>query len=202
MKFKLTVSALIVAVAACTTAAESEHGDDALRRRGLVIGDQPLLIAEETPANTADVVVTNDPAAVVPAVAGAQAPTMLLDSSFANLRNAPLGFVQMQQAPAAQQFMLTTGAAPGLGPAGVQRFVDAPQIFIQAQPAVSSVAPITIIQAMTAATMVMPAASVAAVVPAAPATSTAVVLPAALTTPAAVVASASTAPAATSAAAS
>ncbi|KAJ2825458.1 hypothetical protein GGI24_003154, partial [Coemansia furcata] len=171
MKFKLSVSALIVAVATCTGATKSEHGDDAVRKRGLVIGDQPLLIAEETPANTADVVVANDSAAVVPAAAGAQPPTMLFDSSFANLRNAPMGYVQVQQAPAAQQLMLTA-AAPGLSPAGFQHYVDAPQIFIQAQPAISSVAPITIIQAMSPATMIMPPfASLAVAVPATPTTS-------------------------------
>ncbi|KAJ2834999.1 hypothetical protein FBU31_001707 [Coemansia sp. 'formosensis'] len=171
MKFKLSVSALIVAVATCTGATKSEHGDDAVHKRGLVIGDQPPLIAEETPANTADVVVANDSAAVVPAAAGAQPPTMLFDSSFANLRNAPMGYVQVQQAPAAQQLMLTA-AAPGLSPAGFQHFVDAPQIFIQAQPAISSVAPITIIQAMSPASMIMPPfASLAVAVPATPTTS-------------------------------
>ncbi|KAJ2065788.1 hypothetical protein GGI17_000057 [Coemansia sp. S146] len=199
MKFKLTVSALIVAVATCTKAVKSEHGDDAMRKRGLVIGDQPLLIAEETPANTADVVVANDPAAVVPGVAGAQPPTMLLDSSFANLRNAPMGYVQVQQAPAAQQLMFTA-PAPGLSPAGFQRFVDAPQIFIQAQPAVSSVAPITIIQAMSAATMIMPsAASVTVAVPATPTTSAAA---AASTMPIVAAISSSTASVATPVAAS
>ncbi|KAJ2746512.1 hypothetical protein GGI20_001287 [Coemansia sp. BCRC 34301] len=199
MKFKLTISALIVAVAACSRAAESEHGDEGLRKRGLVLGDQPLLLAEETPANTADVVVANDSAPVVPAVvAGAQAPTVLLDSSsFANIRNAPLGFVQMQQAPVGgQQFMLSTGAGggPAFAAGGVQRFVDAPQIFIQAQPAaLSSAAPITIIQAMTTASIVVPAT---------PATSTAVALSAALTTPTAAAAtSASVAPGSTSVAA-
>ncbi|KAJ2423201.1 hypothetical protein GGF41_003230, partial [Coemansia sp. RSA 2531] len=198
MKFKLTVSALIVAVATCTKAAKSEHGDDAMRKRGLVIGDQPLLIAEETPANTADVVVANDPAAVMPAVAGAQPPTMLFDSSYANLRNAPMGYVQVQQAPAAQQLMFTA-PAPGLSPAGFQRFVDAPQIFIQAQPAVSSVAPVTIFQTMSAATMIIPSAvSVSVAVPATPATSAVV---AASTTPVVAATSSSTASVATSVAA-
>ncbi|KAJ2067266.1 hypothetical protein GGI08_001464 [Coemansia sp. S2] len=198
MKFKLTVSALIVAVATCTKAAKSEHGDNAMRKRGLVIGDQPLLIAEETPANTADVVVANDPAAVMPAVAGAQPPTMLFDSSYANLRNAPMGYVQVQQAPAAQQLMFTA-PAPGLSPAGFQRFVDAPQIFIQAQPAVSSVAPVTIFQTMSAATMIIPSAvSVSVAVPATPATSAVV---AASTTPVVAATSASSASVATSVAA-
>ncbi|KAJ2026944.1 hypothetical protein IWW57_002830, partial [Coemansia sp. S610] len=171
MKFKLTVSALIVAVATCTKAATFVPGGDVMRKRGLVIGDQPLLIAEETPANTADVVVASDPAAGVPAVAGAQPPTMFLDSSFGNLRNAPMGFVQVQQAPAAQPIMITA-AAPGLNLAGLQRFADAPQIFIQAPPAVSSAAQITIIQAVSAATMAMPSTvSLTAAVPATPTTS-------------------------------
>ncbi|KAJ2703527.1 hypothetical protein H4218_000211 [Coemansia sp. IMI 209128] len=171
MKFKLTVSALIVAVATCTKAATFVPGGDVMRKRGLVIGDQPLLIAEETPANTADVVVASDPAAGVPAAAGAQPPTMFLDSSFGNLRNGPMGFVQVQQAPAAQPIMITA-AAPGLNLAGLQRFADAPQIFIQAPPAVSSAAQITIIQAVSAATMAMPSTvSLTAAVPATPTTS-------------------------------
>ncbi|KAJ2735016.1 hypothetical protein IW152_001861 [Coemansia sp. BCRC 34962] len=194
MKFKLTVSALIVAVATCAKAAASAPGDDVMRKRGLVIGDQPLLIAEETPVNTADVVVASDPAAVVPAMAGAQPPTVLLDSSFTNLRNAPMGLVQVQQAPAVQPIMITA-AAPGLNIAGFQRFAEAPQIFIQAPPAVSSVAQITIIQAMSAATMAMP--STVALTTAAPATSATLVAVAAVPSSTASAASSAAAPAAT-----
>ncbi|KAJ2234818.1 hypothetical protein H4R99_003749 [Coemansia sp. RSA 1722] len=177
MKFQLSVSVLIAALTAYAQAASiAQEISGGFEKRGMFIGDQPLVVAEETPAHTtADVLIADDSTAAAVAAAGqvAQPQAVLLDTTAPSIRGSSLGFIQVQQAPVSPQLMFS----PGLGNVGaLQRVIDSPQVVVQAQPAAASAGAVTVVQAISfapAATAVTPAASVsiASVVSAVPVTS-------------------------------
>ncbi|KAJ2705433.1 hypothetical protein FB645_002416 [Coemansia sp. IMI 203386] len=177
MKFQLSVSVLIAALTAYAQAASiAQEISGSFEKRGMFVGDQPLVVAEETPAHTtADVLIADDSTAAAVAAAGqvAQPQAVLLDTTAPSIRGSSLGFIQVQQAPVSPQLMFS----PGLGNVGaLQRVIDSPQVVVQAQPAAASAGAVTVVQAISfapAATAVTQAASVsiASVVSAVPVTS-------------------------------
>ncbi|KAJ2227344.1 hypothetical protein IWW45_007080 [Coemansia sp. RSA 485] len=177
MKFQLSVSVLIAALTAYAQAASiAQEISGSFEKRGMFIGDQPLVVAEETPAHTtADVLIADDSTAAAVAAAGqvAQPQAVLLDTTAPSIRGSSLGFIQVQQAPVSPQLMFS----PGLGNVGaLQRVIDSPQVVVQAQPAAASAGAVTVVQAISfapAATAVTQAASasIVSVVSAVPVTS-------------------------------
>ncbi|KAJ1900734.1 hypothetical protein LPJ66_001279 [Kickxella alabastrina] len=158
MKLQLSTSALLVWLAAYIHAAETIENNSAIHKRGLTIGDQPV-IGEDTVAHTiGDSTSADDLSAIAAAAAVAaavnprlgsnqiiQSPAMMLDNTLSNLRGSPLGYLQLQQALNSPHFMLN----PGVGiPPGMQHFANLPQIVLQAPPA-APVAPVTIVQTVS-----------------------------------------------------
>ncbi|KAJ1724552.1 hypothetical protein LPJ53_001198 [Coemansia erecta] len=159
MKLQLSVSILIVALAAYAQSADTVNNRPVLDKRGMIIGDSPVIVAEETPARSAVDAITADDStgAAAVGVAGsqiAQPPTVLLDTSMPSIRGSSLGFLQVQQGSVAPQLILS----PGLGTtSNLQRVVDTSQVLVQAQPAGSAPA-VTIVQAISVAPAATPAA--------------------------------------------